>query len=146
MKFLRQVIVDLNTPSDYSDDWYGWAIHHIAHTAIAMIFARGISDIWFHWSGEYPYRWVVGPICVYAFILYQWGVQRDRRTDVLNDIWFSGSGFVLAFVGFSEIEPGSDHLDSHPEKFWYAFSIWMLSFIPGIVRRLNNKRSDNAYF
>ena len=43
----EQMVDELNTPSNFQNDWYGWVIHHVAHFGLGAITAKAVADFFF---------------------------------------------------------------------------------------------------
>ena len=85
---LQRMWEELNTPSDFADDWYGGTTNQLGHIAIGAAFAALVCVLVVVAFGVLPYKWAVfsGLLCVYGI-----GIERNTQASPLLDgIWDTG--------------------------------------------------------
>ena len=96
------------TPSDYRNDWKGYAERQFLHIALGVVMAFAVNYFWWKTYGEFPFRihTFLQILFFYAVIIEYWIQLRNqpndgqckRVVDSIGDTIFTvlyGSGSVL---------------------------------------------------
>lgn len=143
MTALARILRRLGTPSNFPDDWYGWACNQISHVGLGMFGVWIMCLIAFVILGEFPYRLTVFMLFAAAYLFFELRAQRWAGWDTIEDVLFVcvyGAGGTL--MAFREFEVSNSDVILNlfaPIPFLVAS---LLHLAAGIAYRMKKSRHD----
>lgn len=95
---------DVNTPSNFANDWYGGVTNQIGHVMLGLFAVCAICVAYAVAFGEMPWRGPVGMgiIAVYFFGIELWR-QKWQGADTIVDTCFVALGVIAPLVSLHEV-------------------------------------------
>lgn len=137
IRLLKSIFAELRSPSDFGQDWYGYATNQLSHFVLGFTMACLFSALHFAVFGEFMEKGALWFIIAFIYALWELGVQRWRGIDSVEDwLFYSVYGAGAAILFFNEIEPGSPVLITSMEYVMPFIALLYGHIAAGIIARI----------